>query len=157
MCRARKPENYILHLDGLKFSAQKYCEFFGIEKPLKIVETLTTEQMAILKEKAKAKAKADAAKKREKWLSFETTYYYPINGKELLRMKNGTVETTKGITFTTDVAKQFFAALKANKVQTGAKFERYTVLKVSDTLIRIGCHDFDMAYLLNWGAENLAY
>lgn len=160
MIRARKPENYLQHLEYLKDRAIRYCDFFGIEKHPIFVEPLSNEQIAIMKaktDKADKAKKANDAKKREKWLSFETTFYYPINGKELLRMKNGIVETTKGIKFTTDVAKQFFAALKANKVQTGTKFERYTVLKVSDTLLRIGCHDFDLAYLLNWGAENLSY
>ena len=93
-----------------------------------------------------------ATARLQKWLSFKTdqTPDLPYNSPVLVRFNEAKqrFETSKGVQIPLEAARRIAATIAAGTLEPGVKFMDYTVNEITDAHIKIGCHTFETAYLL---------
>jgi hypothetical protein len=156
LSRARKPEIYINKIQKVVQRAQKYAEFFEIELPSELANidyTVSEEQIAAIKERAKEERRRKAEQERikiEKWM--EGKSYGSLNTKyQYLRVNGDRIETSKNVRIPLELAKRFYERIKNGMLKAGDSILYYRVDSIGDT-IKIGCHTFKKQYLLDFGA-----
>ena len=90
----------------------------------------------------------------KKWLNFETSRIYSRSNLDFLRVNinENRVETTQAVQIPIEIAKRLYNKIKTNTLQVGENLLNYRVDQVGD-IIKIGCHNFTKAYLLNFGSK----
>ena len=177
--KARKQSVHICSLYSLEEQVCMYAEFFGIEIPEYLNKLFRSEATDELKEynenrvlyifkinSIERKRKEEREQKRnereailnkeriEKWLNFEIDYLYcKLDGRDLIRyhVAQKQFETSQGVKIPVSICRDFYLTLINDQLKVGAKLINYTVLQLSDGVIRIGCHTYDVRYLREQG------
>lgn len=169
LLNARKPEIYLSRLDSIRSKVEKYANFFrlNIPKGLQAALSITNaEQYATYSKKKSQYLAAEYRREQrerqakikqelEDWLTFKRATLYNRDGKDYLRFNEATneIQTSQGIHLTTDAGKRIYESILNQTLKVGdVVLDHYNVLKVNGT-IKIGCHDFDTSYLLQFGSK----
>lgn len=73
---------------------------------------------------------------------------------DLVRItEDNRIQTSQNITLTCEESLFFYKALRANLVKEGSKINHYTVQRIDDQEVKIGCHLFKIEHLLNVGSK----
>lgn len=166
LAKARKPEKYLKILSDVEKVSTKYAEFFGLELPEYLTAVLSIKdkneflQFADKKaeyEKAEKKRKETEQKKQfkeqiNKWFNNETDRLYTRYKLDFLRINENRVETTQAVQIPMAIAKKMYQLIKEDKISIGDKVLNYTINEIGKE-IKIGCHTFTRAYLLNFGSK----
>lgn len=164
--RARKPEKYLSILASIENKANIYATFWGIEIPetLKAIlsikdksEFLAFADKKAEYQKAEKKRKETEQKKQfkeqiNKWFNNETDRLYTRYKLDFLRINENRVETTQAVQIPMAIAKKMYQLIKEDKISIGDKVLNYTINEIGNE-IKIGCHTFTRAYLLNFGSK----
>ena len=164
--KAKKPELYLNQLGILNREALEYAEFFNIEIPITLQAVLSIkdkkENLVYMSKKAELmkieKAKKEKALKIEykeqlkKWFNFETGRVYGGFNFDFLRVNENRIETTQAVKIPLELAKRLHNKIKTNTLKVGESLLDYKVNEVGN-IIKIGCHTFKKAYLLNFGSK----
>lgn len=164
--KAKKPELYLNELSRLNSEVNEYAQFFNLEIPATLTAVLSikdkSENLEYMSKKAELikiqnakKQKEDKIKYKEqfkKWLNFETSRIYSGLNLDFLRVNNNRVETTQAVQIPMEIAKRLHNKIKTNTLQVGETILNYKVNEVGN-IIKIGCHTFKKAYLLNFGSK----
>lgn len=166
--RAKYPVDYYNQIRMVITNANSYADFFGIDMPERLTQTLVNIDLAALnqkqiksiqqreerKKKQQELAELKAQEKLTEWLSGKNIPYIGYNLHfQKLRIKNNRIETTKGVQIPIELAKRFYESLKNGLISTGNKILHYRVDSIAGNEVRIGCHKFELDYLLNFGAS----
>jgi len=166
LLKAKKPEKYLSEIDRVKYKAEKYASFFGIEIPASLVAVLSIankDQYKAYNDNKEAIAQAEALKAKKaneikhkkalaEWLKGKTHRLYIRDGFDYLRLSNGKVETTQAIEIPVNVAIALYNSIKQDALKVGEMWLNYPILNVGKE-IKIGCHKFKKSYLLQFGAK----
>ena len=168
LIKAKKPELYLNELSRLHSEVSEYAQFFNIEIPLNLTAVLSIKDKSenleylikkneLIKLELAKKQKEDKIKEDEilkKWLNFETSRIYSRSNLDFLRVNinENRVETTQAVQIPIEIAKRLYNKIKTNTLQVGENLLNYRVDQVGD-IIKIGCHNFTKAYLLNFGSK----
>lgn len=164
--RARKPERYLNAISAIGDEANIYADFLSIKLPTALFNALkigNTEEFAEYSAKKIAYLKAEQvkaekkkaklhAKDLKKWLNRETNYISNKGKYDYLRVGQNRIETSQRVQIAFYVGRAFFDRLRAGELVVGDKLDYYRVNHVGKT-IRIGCHEFELKYLLKFGEE----
>ena len=169
--KARKPLIYMEQIDAILDEAKLYAKFFGIELPKELINAsnpLSVEKIEELKRKDKEyreqrkaiqrkreeRLQAVNAEKIAKWLNGENVYLsHDIMRYQILRVKGDRIETSKGVKIPIEIAKRFYHKLIQSAICIGDAILGYRVDSIKGDIIKIGCHTFEISYLLNFGAQ----
>lgn len=175
--KARKLSKYYQELQIIYNQAKIYADFLEIELPeyLEEIQTILNNPEAIEKirkqqqqEAAQKEAATIARQSRERREAAEQAREFlkgersRVSAGELdflrvqfiegsLLTENSYILTSQGVKIPYNVARQFYQAIKYNQVKIGDKLEQFTVNKLDDKFINIGCHRFTRRQLLNFG------
>jgi hypothetical protein len=163
---ARKPEKYLQILSNIQDVATKYADFFGLDLPEYLTAVLSIKdkseflQFAYKKaeyQKAEKKRKETEQKKQfkeqiNKWFNNETDRLYTRYKLDFLRINENRIETTQAVQIPMAIAKKMYQLIKEDKISIGDKVLNYTINEIGKE-IKIGCHTFTRAYLLNFGSK----
>lgn len=148
--KARKKETHIQNLSSTYNNVVKYYNHFSLDTSeySEIQELINSpEAVLLLTQKEKELTKAAKLKQEEKvkeWLNGETDYL-PNISFDLLRVRNGNIETTRGLTFDLQECELFHRF-----IDKATEFKHYRIVRKDDVL-HIGCHKFKTAYLKEFG------
>ena len=165
LTNARKPEIYISNINKLETNLTKWVEYckdnkishkyklnksdYNYKKIVKIANSLLTPQTI---EKLKAKGKKDAAKqkakdKRELKIKLDKFNAYKIDRFKIgqfdyLRLSENSqfVETSQNIRIEKSEAKKLYFAIKRKVDIKGQRIGYYTVNKIDNKALTVGCH-----------------
>lgn len=166
LIKAKKPELYLNELSRLNSQVIEYAQFFDLEIPLTLTAVLSIKdksenleymsKRAILIEEEMKKAekikKQNFKEQLKKWFNFETGRIYGGFNLDFLRVNENRVETTQAVQIPLEIAKRLHNKIKSNSLQVGESVLNYKVNEVGN-IIKIGCHTFTKAYLLNFGSK----
>jgi len=166
LLKAKKPEKYLSEIERVKYKAEKYASFFGIEIPASLVAVLNIGNKAQYQEyndnkqaiaqAQELKAKKENEKRHKKalteWLKGKTHRLYTHNGYDYLRLLNGKVETTQAVEIPVNVAIDLYNKIKDNALKVGEQWLSYPILGTGKET-KIGCHNFKTSYLLQFGSK----
>ena len=153
--------NEYLEYTKTKTKVSKLKEYKEIKK---IVQRLETDKDAIILEAANLnKKKAEVIKQKalkelenqkeniKLWKNNETnnllkSKYYWEKKPTLLRLSlnNAHIETSKGVKIEVKTANLLYKLIEAGKDIKGYKIDHYTVIGITDNVLRIGCHDIPL-------------
>lgn len=151
-------QKYINYLEGLKDENLKTTikELKKVYKDFSIIdEDFDTEKLRLeIKRKAEKEARAKLKKDKEtikKFLNFETHYLGGLTF-DVLRYNEKTqrVETSQRVEIPVEIARRLQNALKDGTVKETDKVLHYTIRSLNKKQISIGCHTFEIAYLINF-------
>lgn len=161
--KARKPEKYLHEIQIVCERAKKYCEFFGIKMDKDLAKFVQSEDlnktneeyMAELQRRAYRERRKQMKEKREalkKWQNHETNWPPVLDYQELrLNPEKNRIETTMRVEIPFELGRVFYERLKAGEVQLGEQLLYYTVRRLTDTEISVGCHTFKRKTLMDFG------
>lgn len=176
MDRARKLERYIEPAKRVFADCKKYCDFFGLEVPKKIIrlieiaengqyaEYLSRERKRIEYEKKIEEQKElnEFNKNLKEWRKGEGHRIYgKITGFDYLRFNGKRIETSQGVEIPVDTAKKSFNYI-IKMVKSGGcdnpnfKILNWDLQKITTDNIQIGCHKIQIeeikmiAKQMNW-------
>jgi hypothetical protein len=162
---ARKPQIYINKIDSVKNMVERYANFFETQIPttlneaLNIVNLETYQTYVANKEtfEKQEKAKQERAKKLQfkkdlkNWMQGKThVLYNRLNNLDYLRTKDNRLETSQGVKIPIELFKRLKNAYINNTIKIGDKVLEYTINNIDKTHVQIGCHRFELKYLLNY-------
>lgn len=164
--KAKKPELYLSELSRLYSEVSEYAQFFNLSIPPTLLAVLSikdkSENLEYMSKKAilikEAKRQVDKIQKQEfkeainKWFNGETQRLYKRCNIDFLRVNENRVETTQAVQIPIEIAKRLHNKIKTNSLQVGESVLNYKVNEVGN-IIKIGCHTFTKAYLLNFGSK----
>jgi len=175
LVKAKKPEIYINQISDIKERVNKYAQFFGLEIPKFLVDSLSiTNKEEFLsyqasaeeraKEKQREEDKKTAKKVKEelkKFRAFKISTMYNRLKVDYLRYNKETdeIETSQAVKIKADICKRFYVNhVKTLKECKGCdiKLIDYKVKEINKKCIIIGCHTIELkeinkiAKLLNW-------
>lgn len=153
-----KLNKYITYLESLKDKNLKttikelkrvYKEFSAIGGDFdtaQLAQKIKAERERQRREKLKKDKEAI-----KKFLNFETNYIGGLTF-DVLRYNEKTqrVETTQRVEIPVEIARRLQNDLKAGQVKEGDKVMHYTVRAMNKKFISIGCHTFEIEYLINF-------
>jgi len=167
--RAKKPEIYINAIDALQnkcnilVDALKQCKLKTCKDTKQVIRSINKIDInSDLIEKAK-KRNIAAKKKQDKlnnakikdFRAGETDYIHNMEN-EILRIKDGNIETSQGVKVALNKAKFLFEMYKKVLDGTldkykliGQKIDYYKIDNVTDKLVTIGCHKLSKTELFN--------
>jgi len=100
-------------------------------------------------ERDRAERKAKALADFEAWKRGENVqfndYYIPKQEFDVLRVKNGVVETHRGASVPLNIVCGLLAKLDAGAKVSGLHLGEYTITSKSGDVIKIGCHTFKIS------------
>jgi len=163
---ARKPEKYILDIQGVFGEAKRYADFFGYEIPEVLIKAGEIENSGQYREVLqketelrKAQAKREHAEalriqkvNLKKWREFKTNYVSTADGFEYLRFNTATakIETTQKVEIPASVGKQFQTVVLSVIAQGGCEncnmtlMDKWQVIEINAKFIRVGCHKISL-------------
>jgi hypothetical protein len=164
--KAKKPELYLSELSRLYSEVSEYAQFFNLAIPPTLLAVLSikdkSENLEYMSKKAilikEEKKQADKIQKQEfkeainKWFNGETQRLYKRCNIDFLRVNENRVETTQAVQIPIEIAKRLHSKIKSNTLKVGESLLSYRVDQVGN-IIKIGCHTFTKAYLLNFGSK----
>lgn len=164
--KAKKPELYLNELSRLNSEVNEYAQFFSLEIPVTLTAVLSikdkkenleymSKKNELIKLENAKKQKEEKIKFKEqlkKWFNFETGRIYGGFNLDFLRVNENRVETTQAVQIPIEIAKRLHNKIKTNSLQVGESILNYKVNEVGN-IIKIGCHTFTKAYLLNFGSK----
>lgn len=173
LVKARKKEKYTNEIARVKLSAEKYCDFFEVSIPDELQKLFNTDSEEIRKyffekaEKIIAEEKARKEKEKqiflenvEKFKNFEIDHLYKnwfigddVHDYLRFNKEKQIVETSQRVEVPLRLALCFHALIENKKLTVGMHLLSYSVKKVDEEEIVIGCHKFPTDYLLNFGNE----
>jgi hypothetical protein len=144
--KANKPEIYILQLQQIKTYVDNYIKYFKIKMPneLKLIFSIETKNSDVLNKLVKLKASKVAKELKEKltkFYNFETDYITSVD-HDYIRYNKITeiVETSQRVKIPKLEALKFYFALFFKSLKVGDTVLNFTVLKITDKAVQIGCH-----------------
>jgi hypothetical protein len=152
LLKARKPSKYISELDNIKYRAERYANYFGIEIPARLTSVLDItsadqyklhlESVAEFNEqearrKAREQAKAHA-KQLKDWRAFKTTGIYGRIDYDYIRVTDTDFETSQRVKIPVNIGLRLYKTIRTLK--PGDAFLSYQVKDITNTFIQIGCH-----------------
>jgi len=166
LIKAKKPELYLNELSRLNSQVIEYAQFFSLEIPVTLTAVLSikdksenleymSKRAILIEEEMKKAEKIKKQKFKEqlkKWFNFETGRIYGGFNLDFLRVNENRVETTQAVQIPLEIAKRLHNKIKSNSLQVGESVLNYKVNEVGN-IIKIGCHTFTKAYLLNFGSK----
>ena len=122
-------------LNNLIEKFNDFSNYFNLQNSELINEVVTHLQAINLEYKKRAEISQEKA--IQNWLSFKSNKNLRLEN-ELLRVKNGIIETSQGVKFEFEKAKELFNNL--NKLGLNSKIDKYTLSYKDENVIHIGCH-----------------
>jgi hypothetical protein len=167
LLKAKKPEKYLLNISRLESEIVTYSKFFEIEIPEKLKEALSIKDKSnflayqdkkeLFEKQEKERQQKERIAKHKKslkdWLNGKTHILYNKVDFDYLRLNGDNVETSQGVKIPLNDAKAFYLGIKENRIIEGQHILGFSVLKIDKKSIQIGCHDFKIKYLLDFGAK----
>ena len=164
---AKKPEKYLSIISQLESEVLIYANFFEVEIPEKLKEALSIKDKSNYleykgkkelfekqeKERQQKERKERHKKALKEWLNGKTYIIYNKVDFDYLRLNGENVETSQGVKIPLNDAKAFYLGIKENRIKEGQHILNFSVLKIDKKSIQIGCHDFKIKYLLDFGAK----
>ena len=162
MAKARKPEKYLAEILSIVGKVERFCKFFKVRMPSEFKvysDTMDRERvLEVARETAKKEAerkKREELKAAEKFMNFERDYFSGEYQIVRLRTDKNRFETSMGVQIPFEIGREFYEKLKADELKVGDQVVWYRVLKVGSE-IKVGCHTFKRAWLLNYGKKVFA-
>ena len=167
LLKAKKPEIYLNKLANIESQVNRYAKFFCIAVPENLSFVLSTQDKAQfadyeakkeafrLAEEKRQQKELKAAHKKElvKWLNMETSRLYNRSNVDYLRLNSDIIETSQGVKIDLINGKRFYEAILNNTLQVGQHLLGYEVLSIDKKSIKIGCHNFELTYLKQFGEK----
>lgn len=164
--KAKKPELYLNQLSILNREATEYVEFFNLEIPATLTAVLSikdkSENLEYMSKKNELIKLENAKKQKEekikfkeqlkKWFNFEISRIYGGLNLDFLRVNENRIQTTQAVEIPIELAKRLHNKIKTDTLRVGDSLLNYKVNEVGN-IIKIGCHTFTKAYLLNFGSK----
>ena len=162
---ARKPQIYINKINYIKVLVERYADFFEIQIPTLLNEALNIVNLETYKSfidnketfEKEEKAKEEKAKKLQfkkdlkNWLKGKTNVLYNrLNNIDYIRTKDNRLETSQGVKIPIELFKRLKNAYNNNTLQIGDKVLEYNITNLDKKHIQIGCHRFEIKYLLSY-------
>lgn len=167
LVNARKPEKYLLCIEQIKSSLNKYLTYFDIKlnknqlEQIQItskndyLELIEKEKQAQLKKNKKEIAigkklyplyvhnfrnnlKNDFTHIEQKAIE---KYYNSIGGPILFKITSSGIQSSKGINLTIEVAKRYINKFLSQEIKVTDKILNYSVDQINKDFIKIGCHN----------------
>lgn len=162
MAKARKPEKYLAEILAIVGKVERFCKFFKVLVPSEFKVYSDTMDRERVLEVAKQIAKKEAERKRkeerkaaEKFMNFESNYFGGNYQIVRLRTDKNRFETSMGVQIPFEIGREFYEKMKADELRVGDKCLYYSVRKVGSE-IKVGCHTFKRAWLMNYGKKVFA-
>ena len=162
MAKARKPELYMSKVLGIVGRVEVFCKEFKVKVPKWARTYKNTMSMESVLEAARETAKWVAEQKRkreqeaaEKFMRGEINSY--CGDYQIVRFseEKQRFETSMHVWIPLEAGRRFYEALKAGTLKVGDSVLYYRVRAVGSE-IKIGCHTFKRAWLLNYGKKMFA-
>jgi hypothetical protein len=167
LAKAKKPEIYLNQLSGVNDLVVKYASFFDIDVPISLAAILATsnkeeyatylanrrELEAAENKRKEAQLKAKHKEELAKWNNFELSRLYSRIDVDYLRLNVDTIETTQGVKIDLVTGKRFYESILNNTLLVGQHVLGFEVLSVDSKHIKVGCHNFDVKYLKQFGSK----
>lgn len=173
--KARLPYKYYEEIESVLDKASIYATFFRIKVPTKLSNILSefspeyveeirrkseewnSKREERIEQKRKTlmeKRQRNAQEKLSAWLAGENIWNlgYELDYQRL-RIKNDRIETTKGVKIPMELAKRFYQGLKDKVISVGDRILNYRIDSINGNIINIGCHKFELDYLLEFGSR----
>jgi hypothetical protein len=161
LLKARKPAKYISELENIKYRAERYANYFGIEIPARlknILDVTNADQymahassvIEFNKQEARRKAREQAkahAKQLKDWRAFKVSNIYGRIEYDYLRVTDTDFETSQRVKIPVEVGMRLYKTIRTLK--PGQAFLRYEVKSITDTFIQIGCHKIEFKEIDN--------
>lgn len=152
LINARKPEKYLNELASIKFRAEKYATYFGIDIPETLKALLSigdkaefwayqeskTRLLEAEKKRKEAEKMKALRKELKEWRAFQKRTLYNRVDFDYLRKDAENFETSQGVKIPINVGLRLYNNIRNLKV--GDKFLDYIVGDVTKDFIQIGCH-----------------
>jgi len=152
LLKARKPSKYISELENVKYRAERYANYFGIEIPARLKNILdvtsgaeymehASNVLEFNKQEARRKAMADAkahAKQLKDWRAFKRSHMYGRIEYDYLRVTDTYFETSQLVKIPVSIGLRLYKTIRTLK--PGDPVLSYHVKDITDTYIQIGCH-----------------
>lgn len=152
LIKARKPAKYISELENVKYRAERYANYFGIEIPARLknildvtnadqyvqhVESVAEFNKQEERRKARERAKAHA-KQLKDWRAFKTTGIHDRIDYDYIRVTDTDFETSQRVKIPVNIGLRLYKTIRTLK--PGDAFLSYQVKDITNTFIQIGCH-----------------
>jgi hypothetical protein len=161
LLKARKPAKYISELENIKYRAERYANYFGIEIPARLINVLNitskdqyiehVENVAEFnkqEERRKAREQAKAhAKQLKDWRAFKVSNIYGRIEYDYLRVTDTDFETSQRVKIPVNIGLRLYKTIRTLK--PGDAFLSYQVKDITDTFIQIGCHKIEFKEIDN--------
>jgi hypothetical protein len=161
LLKARKPAKYISELENIKYRAERYANYFGIEIPARLTSVLditSAEQFyehiesvaEFNKQEARRKARERAkahAKQLKDWRAFKVSNIYGRIEYDYLRVTDTDFETSQRVKIPVEVGMRLYKTIRTLK--PGQAFLSYQVKDITNTYIQIGCHKIEFKEIDN--------
>jgi len=159
--KARKPELYVSQALNFFDTYNEFKAFTGktdANFDTQINETIlkfsaSKESVEQIRKELKLAEIAKQNEKIEKFLNFKSDFVRL--DFDILRMNNDVVETSQCVRIDLHNAKMFYQLLKSGNDLTNRHLLHYSVSYHSNDIIKIGCHNFKVSYLLDFGQKYL--
>lgn len=162
MVKARKPEKYLSEILAIVGKVERFCKFFKVSMPSEFkvyADTMDRERvLKVARETAKKEAerkKAEEEKAAAKFMNFECNGFRGNYQIVRFNKEKSRFETSLHVEIPFEVGRKFYEALKSGELKVGDKCLWYEVRKVGSE-IKVGCHTFKRAWLLNFGKNVFA-
>jgi hypothetical protein len=171
----RRPQKYILNIQGVFEEAKRYADFFGLELPEVLVkagevqnseqyhEVLQQERELRKAQEKRAQAEALRVQKIQlkDWRKFKVHYLSTADGFDYLRFHkvNQTIETTQRVEFSLAAGHQLYGLVLATIEKGGCThcgetfLGRYSVTEINNTFIRVGCHKVSLTEIKSFAKK----
>jgi hypothetical protein len=159
--KAKKPQMYVIEAMNLFQSYNEYKNFTGKTDEnfdSQINETILyfSASKESIEQARKEKKAIEIAKQNEKidsFLNFKSDFIRL--DFDILRMNDNVIETSQSVKIDLQNAKMFYQLLKSGNDLTGRHLMHYSVNHYANNVIKIGCHNFKVSYLLDFGQKYL--
>lgn len=152
LIKARKPAKYISELENVKYRAERYATYFGIEIPARLKSILdvtsadqymkhASDVLEFNKQEERRKAREQAkahAKQLKDWRAFKVSNIYGRIDFDYLRVTDTDFETSQRVKIPVNIGLRLYKTIRTLK--PGDAFLSYQVKDITDTFIQIGCH-----------------
>jgi hypothetical protein len=152
LIKARKPAKYISELENVKYRAERYATYFGIEIPFRLKNILdvtnadqymahASDVLEFNKQEARRKAREQVkahAKQLKDWRAFKVSNIYGRIDFDYLRVTDTDFETSQRVKIPVNIGLRLYKTIRTLK--PGDAFLSYQVKDITDTFIQIGCH-----------------
>ena len=162
LARARKPEIYTDKINSLNKEVTAYHDYFKIQIPellalvlnasLENLKDISKERYDILERNRLEQKKRDmwiGAISVQNFYDFKSNSVYTGDISDCLRYNEETnrFETGQRVEMPYEIGVRLFESIKNKSIKAGDKILQFSVKKVTENRIEIGCHNFTFEYL----------